>query len=73
MRSIALDAGDRRLALTCQDGAVDARVANLSGGIVLKSEAGGVHEWVRALGEALAAEAERSETMRRALERLLTE
>ncbi len=73
VRSIALDAGDQRLALTCRGGAVEARVANVSGGIVLKNETVGVHEWVGALGEALAAEAERSETTRRALERLLTE
>jgi hypothetical protein len=73
VRSIALDAGDRRLALTCRDGAVDAHVAKVSGGIVLKNEAVGVHQWVDTLGEALAAEAQRSETTRRALERLLTE
>ena len=65
--------GNRRLAITCHDGAVEAHVASLSGGIVLKNEAVGVHQWVDALGEALAAEAEHSETMRRALERLLTE
>ncbi len=73
VRSIALDAGDQRLALTCRDGAVEAHVASLSRGIVLKNEAVGVHQWVDALGQALVAEAEHSETTRRALERLLTE
>ena len=73
VRSIALDAGDRRLALECRDGAVEARVASVSGGIVLKNETIGMHQWVAAVGEALAAEARRSETTRRALERLLTE
>jgi hypothetical protein len=73
VRSIALDAGDRRLALTCRDGAVEAHVASLSRGIVLKNEAVGVHQWVNELGEALAAEAQHSESTRHALERLLTE
>ena len=59
--------------LTCRDGAVDARVGSLSGGIVLQTETVGVHQWVGELSEALAAEAGRSETTRQALERLLTQ
>ena len=39
VRSIALDAGDRRLALTCRDGAVEAHVASLSRGIVIDPRA----------------------------------
>jgi hypothetical protein len=71
--SITLDAGDRRLTLTRKDGAVEARVASLSGGIVLKNETVTVEQWVGALGEVLATEAGRSERTRQALERLLTE
>jgi hypothetical protein len=73
VRSIALDAGDRRLALTYQGGALEARAASISGGIVLKNETLEVEEWVAAVGQALAVEARRSEGTRRALERLLTE
>ena len=72
VRSIALDAGDRRLTLVHQSGALQASVARLSGGIVLKNETVGAEEWVAALGQVLAAEAQCSESTRRALERLLT-
>ncbi len=73
VRSVALDAGDRRLELSWTGGSLQARTAKLSGGIVLKNETLDVDEWVAALGQILAAEAERSEATRRALERLLTE
>jgi hypothetical protein len=73
VRSIALDAGDRRLDLTYQGGSLQARAAKTSGGIVIKNEALDPDEWVLALGQVLAAEARRSESTRRALERLLTE
>jgi hypothetical protein len=73
VRSIALDAADRRLELAYQGGALQARAAKLSGGIVLKSETLDVEAWVAALGQMLAAEAGRSESTRRALERLLTD
>jgi hypothetical protein len=74
VRSVALDAGDRRLELArSAGGTLEARAAKVSGGIVLKNETLDVEEWVAALGEVLAAEARRSETTRRALERLLTE
>ena len=72
VRSIAFDAGDRRLDLTYQGGSLQARAAKTSGGIVLKNEALGVEQWVAELGQVLAAEARRSESTRRALERLLT-
>jgi hypothetical protein len=72
VRSIALDAGDRRLTLTYDGGALQARMASVSAGIVLKNESIDAEEWVQALGQALAAEASRSESTRRALERLLT-
>ena len=51
--------------------AVQTRCARLSGGIVLKNEVLETDEWLAALSEALADEARRSETTRKALERLL--
>ncbi len=73
VRAIAFDAADRRLEMIYEGGAIQARAAKLSGGIVLKNETLATDEWVAALGEVLAAEAQRSEVTRRALERLLTE
>jgi hypothetical protein len=71
VRSFALDLGDRRLELRTDIGGVQTRCARLSGGIVLKNEVLETDEWLAALSEALAAEATRSETTRKALERLL--
>ena len=71
VRSVAVDLGDRRLELRADGGAVQTRCARLSGGIVLKNEAVETDEWLATLSEALAAEARRSETTRKALERLL--
>ncbi len=71
VRRIVLDAGDQRLELRNDDGAVQTRASRLSGGIVLKNESLDTDAWLAALGEALAAEAKRSETTKQALERLL--
>lgn len=71
VRSVSVDLGDRRLELRSERGGVDTRCARLSGGIVLKNEALGTDEWLATLTDALAAEAARSETTRKALERLL--
>jgi hypothetical protein len=71
VRRIALDAGDQRLELVTDGSAIDTRWSRLSGGIVLKSEPLGTDAWLRALGEALATQARRSQTTRQALERLL--
>ena len=68
---VTVDLGDRRLELRTERGGVVTRCARLSGGIVLKNEALDTDQWLAALGEALAAEARRSETTRKALERLL--
>lgn len=73
VRSVSVDLGDRRLELRAEGGAVQTRCAKLSGGIVLKNEALEIDAWLAMLGEALAAEASRSEATRRALERLLTQ
>jgi hypothetical protein len=72
VRRITVDLGDRRLELRHEGGAVQTNCSRLSGGIVLKSEAFEADDWLAVLSEALAAEARRSETTRKALERLLT-
>ncbi|HTP22338.1 MAG TPA: hypothetical protein VMJ65_22200 [Solirubrobacteraceae bacterium] len=71
VRGVAVDLGDRRLELRTDGGRVETRCARLSGGIVLKNEVLETDEWLAALGDALADEAKRSETTRKALERLL--
>ena len=71
VRRIALDAGDRRLELQAEDGTIQTRCSRLSGGIVLRRDALDTEAWLAVLGEALAEEARRSQTTRRALERLL--
>jgi hypothetical protein len=71
VRRIAVDAGGERLELIHDGGAVQARRATLSGGIVLKSETLDVEQWTETLSEALAREAGRNERTRQALERLL--
>ncbi len=72
VRGLAVDLGDRRLELRAERGTVQTRCSRLSGGIVLKNEVLETDEWLAALSEALAGEARRSETTRKALERLLT-
>jgi hypothetical protein len=71
VRKIVLDLGERRLELKYEAGGLEGSWARLSGGIVLKNEALDTDAWLAMLGEALAAEAQRSETTRKALERLL--
>ncbi len=73
VRRIVVDLGERRLELKAVGGAVETSAARTSGGIVLKTETVDVESWVEALGQALAAEADRSEATRKALERLLTQ
>jgi hypothetical protein len=72
VRRITVDLGDLRLDLRHEGGAVQTNCSKLSGGIVLKNQALDADAWLAALSEALAAEAARSETTRKALERLLT-
>ena len=71
VQGIAVDLGDRRLELKTERGSVVTRCARTSGGIVLKNEVLGTDEWLDILSEALTTEARRSETTRKALERLL--
>ncbi|HEX4279876.1 MAG TPA: hypothetical protein VHZ27_03865 [Solirubrobacteraceae bacterium] len=71
VRSVSVDLGDRRLELRTDGGTVQTRCARLSGGIVLKNDVLETDAWLATLSEALAAEATRSETTRKALERML--
>jgi hypothetical protein len=71
VRKIVVDLGDRRLELSYGGGGLEASCARLSGGIVLKSETLETDAWLAMLSQALATEAQRSETTRMALERLL--
>jgi hypothetical protein len=74
VKEIALDTGDERLELARGSGeAVEFRRARQSGGIVLKRETLDSDTWMAALSSALAAEAQRSERTRQALDRLLTQ
>ena len=73
VRKVALDGAGERLELTrSEDDVIEMRRSRLSGGIVLKSDPIDTEAWLQAVGQALAAEAERSEQTRQALERLLT-
>jgi hypothetical protein len=72
VRRIAVESSGQRLELIRGEGeVVETKRSRLSGGIVLKSEEIDTESWLRAVGEALAAEAERSQQTRQALERLL--
>jgi hypothetical protein len=71
VRSLSVDLADQRLELRAEGRGVETRWARLSGGIVLKNEAVDSEAWLAMLSEALGAEARRSETTRKALERLL--
>jgi hypothetical protein len=71
VRRIEFDAGDTRLELRYDGRVIDTRSSRLSGGIVLKSEPLDTDAWLQALGQQLAAEAERSASTREALERML--
>jgi hypothetical protein len=74
VRMLSVHLGDQRLELVRGDRDVlEARRARVSGGIVLKTESIEVEDWLDALGEALAAEAQRNQKTRQALERLLIE
>ena len=72
VRAITVDAAGTRLELVRSErDEIESRRARVSGGIVIKSDVLEIDAWLGALGEALAAEARRSERTRQALERLL--
>jgi hypothetical protein len=68
---IEVAVGEEEYLLGCQRGAVEARRATRVRGIVLRSEAVPLDQWIDGLARAIAAEARDSEQGRRALERLL--
>jgi hypothetical protein len=72
VRKLTVEGSGQRLDLLRGEGNdIELRRARVSGGIVLKSETLGSEEWIAALGETLADEAQRSEQTRRAHERLM--
>jgi len=71
VRRIALDAGGQRLELRTDGAAIQTTCSRLSGGIVIKRDELDADAWLRALGEALAIQAQSSNATRQALERLL--
>jgi hypothetical protein len=74
VRKVSVQVSDQRLELLRSDrDVVEARCARVSGGIVLKTETMDVDDWLGALGGALAAEAQRNQKIRQALERLMIE
>lgn len=73
VQRMVVDAGDRRLELKLSGAGIETRCGRVSGGIVLKNEDLDTEEWLRALGEALVAQAQHSQSTRQALERLLNE
>ncbi len=74
VRKLSVQVGEERLELMRSDrDVVEARRGRVSGGIVLKTETMEVDDWLGALGGALAAEAQRNQKTRQALERLMIE
>jgi hypothetical protein len=73
VRAIAVDAGGERFELRAGEGSVETFCARLSGGIVLKTETVETDEWLQRLSVALSTAADRSQTTRQALERLLNQ
>src|SRR5262249_8485184 len=71
VRRITVDAGDRRLELRTSGAEIDTRCSRLSGGIVLKSDAGDIETWLTGLSETLAGPANGNQTSRQARERLI--
>jgi hypothetical protein len=68
---IAVDAGDRQLLLVRDGANLRTARARTSGGIVLKREALDIEAWLEDLTAAVAAQAQRSERARQALQRLI--
>jgi hypothetical protein len=72
VRAISVDLAGGRLGLVRGDRDVlDCTIARVSGGITLKTEEIDFDAWLELLGQALAAEADKSQRTRQALERLL--
>ena len=70
---IVVQTGDDRLELHRDGGQLRTSRCRVSGGIVIKNEALDVDAWLQALSVAVAAQAERSERTRLALQQLVLE
>ena len=70
---IVVQAGDDRLQLQRRGGQIAPTRARVSGGIVIKNETLDIDAWLSALSVAVAAEAQRSERTRLALQQLVLE
>lgn len=70
---IVLQTGDERLELHRAGGQVNTTRCRLSGGIVIKNETLDIDAWLKALSVAVAAQAQRSERTRIALQQLVLE
>ena len=68
---VELLVGDEQFEATVEGSRLHCSLAHLSGGIRIRSEVLEVDEWITRLVGALGTEAERSESARRALERLV--
>jgi hypothetical protein len=71
VREVMLDVDGDRFCLRAQGGGVEATRAPVSGGIALKTERLDVPEWIDALTQSLAREAQRSADAQNALQRML--
>lgn len=71
VRQVTVDLGDSRYELSADGGRVETTRCKTVRGIVLKTERLPVDEWIEDLSRQLAAEAQRNEQARLALERLL--
>jgi hypothetical protein len=71
VQRVECDFGERRYLLATKDGAVETRRATAVRGVVLKSEALPLDDWIDALARDLATEARSSDRSRLALEQLL--
>lgn len=70
---IILQTGDERLELHRAGGQINTSRCRISGGIVIKNEALDIDAWLSALSVAVAAQAQRSERTRVALQQLVLE
>lgn len=70
---IVVQTGDDRLELHRQGGQINTTRCRVSGGIVIKKEALDVDAWLQVLSQAVAAQAQRSERTRLALQQLVLE
>ncbi len=70
---IVVETGEDRLELHRDGGQVKTNRCRISGGIVIKNEALDIDAWLQALSVAVAAQAQRSERTRLALQQLVLE